>query len=239
MSAHERAKLEAIENLWKSYSTIYQNRGIDLARLITDWTTGEVEKLPIPGARLDFWELCDLGCRTELLVAIIALVRLGPEVEKFWKWVVGGPYQREKLKRDLERAARTLDQMFDELTTDESEQLKAALARTGQMSPGHLAEQLRMYAGFATFAEYLSEQTSARSFEEGPRYLLVAYVKNATGNFHDRQISSLFGSATGSPEYGEEAQRMWRLRNYSRLDASLSTLADLVTAVSVVLSSNT
>jgi hypothetical protein len=85
--------------------------------------------------------------------------------------------------------------------------------------------------------EALSAETQAHSAESLPKYLLSAYVKQATGDFHDREVSALIGSALGTGIYDETAHRMWRSRNYEQLDKTSSALANLLLGFGVVVSS--
>ena len=49
----------------------------------------------------------------------------------------------------------------------------------------------------------------------------------------------LIAELGGPAEYDEVAQRMWRRRNYERLDEHLSGLADGLNAMSIVMSGKT
>jgi hypothetical protein len=59
------------------------------------------------------------------------------------------------------------------------------------------------------------------------KYLFSAYVYRATSRFHDKEVSDLIGAALGIT-YDETAHRMWRNRNYKRIDKTLSNIADIL-----------
>jgi hypothetical protein len=56
-----------------------------------------------------------------------------------------------------------------------------------------------------------------------------------TGRFHDRNVSGLIAEVTGSTDYIEVAQRMWRGRNYKRIDKHFSWMTRFLVAMSVVI----
>jgi len=84
----------------------------------------------------------------------------------------------------------------------------------------------------------VSEETQAHSSDSIPKYLISAYVKRATGDFHDAQVSALIGSALGTGTCDETAHRMWRSRNYAQLEQEYSSLADLLMGIGVVTALN-
>jgi len=58
-----------------------------------------------------------------------------------------------------------------------------------------------------------------------------------TGRFHDRSVSGLVGEVLGPSDYNEVAQRMWRSRNYERIDKHYSWITRFLVAMSVVIAS--
>ena len=56
-----------------------------------------------------------------------------------------------------------------------------------------------------------------------------------TGRFHDRSVSGLIGEIVGSPDYNEVAHRMWRARNYERIEKHFSWIPRFLVAMSVVI----
>jgi hypothetical protein len=88
---------------------------------------------------------------------------------------------------------------------------------------------------FITFAERFSAYAELASLAEICKYVLASYVKRSTGRFHDRNVSALIGALTQSSDFNEVAQRMWRSRNYNRLDKHFSSIAALLVAMSVAM----
>lgn len=55
------------------------------------------------------------------------------------------------------------------------------------------------------------------------------------GSFlHDVEVSALIGSALGREGYDETAHRMWRSRNYERLEKGNSSLVQILLGIGVV-----
>jgi hypothetical protein len=53
------------------------------------------------------------------------------------------------------------------------------------------------------------------------KYSLASVVKRVSGKFHDCEVSAMPGAALGNFEYDETAHRVWRIRNYDRLERCL------------------
>ena len=106
----------------------------------------------------------------------------------------------------------------------------------GRIPFSRVASELRFYVRFLNLAQSLRKDTESHSLEEVSKYLLASYVKRMTGRLHDRNVSGLIGEMAGPSDYNEVAQRMWRLRNYRRLEKHHSKLGDFLVAMSVVIS---
>jgi len=143
---------------------------------------------------------------------------------------------QEKAIRTLEKTAATLEEVFREfLAAEEDDSVRAALAGMGRLPLSRLVSELRFYGGFLNLAKGLAADTETRSIKEVTKYLLAGYVKRATGQFRDRNVSALLGELVGPADYDEVAQRMWRARNYRRLEKHFSKLTDLLFAMGVVI----
>ncbi len=231
----ELGKFEAGQALWDAHRKILLKRGVDLDKAFAEWAERQGQKLASPGARTDFAELCRHGCTPQVLAAIIALFRFAPRVERLWAEMIGHPRKRQKVTRALEKAASMLEEVFGEFIAAEDESQRETFADLGRIPLSRLVSEVRFYIRFLNLAEGLAADTETRSIREVTNYLLASYVKRATGRFRDRNVSALLGELAGSVDYNEVAQRMWRTRNYQRLEKHFSKLTDFLFTMGVVI----
>ena len=220
-------------NLWQTYREVHREKGIDIAQFFSALATKLEEGLP-PEVREEFRELCDAGCLPEGLALLVALLRYSPNLQEAWTNLVGQSSNREKKRDALERAAKTLENVFDDALAGGS-QAEVGVFPKNRIPVSRVISELRTHARFVGFAERLRKDTETRSPVEFAKYMLTGYVKRMTGEFHDRCVSGLFGEAVGPEDYGETAQSMWRFRNYARLDGHHSGIVKLAVAMSVVI----
>ena len=114
----------------------------------------------------------------------------------------------------------------------EGENQKADYAAIGRVPPSRLVSEVRFWATMIKIDLKLADELQVYSLAELTRYLLVGYVRRATGTFCDRNVSGLTGAIVDSPDHNEVAQRMWRYRNYNRLETHLSWIPDLLLGMS-------
>lgn len=221
--------------LWKSYRDICRGKQIDTIKLYMDQAEEEKQKLASPGAREDFVELCEAGCFQPVLAGIVMLLRCAPRLETFWTEMVGRPDNREKTTRTLESAAQTLENLFSGVIESEKEGKSLELEKIGRLPISRVVKELRVYIRLIKLASSLSAETETRSPAELAKYLASGYVLSMTGRFHDRCVSGLVSEASGSLEYIEVTHRMWRTRNYERIDKHFSWMTRFLVAMSVVI----
>ena len=94
---------------------------------------------------------------------------------------------------------------------------------------------MRKYARLLRMVESLPKETEARSLVSVVKYCLVAYVHWATKRFHDKEVSSMIAGTLESYDYCEDTHKMWRARNYRRLEPHLFTVAKFLQAAHVVI----
>lgn len=242
MDETAKPKIEELDvelAFWKSLREVYRARGINLAQSLANWSAALAQGLTSPGAREEFAELCKAGCRPHGLAALITLFRYSPLLETFWSEMVGQPSNRERAARTLEAAAQTLGTLYGDAIALGTEGEGELFTRIGRIPASRMISELRAHVKFISFAESLSADTETRSPVEFSKYLLTAYVRRMTGRFHDRSVSGLVAEMIGSPEYNEVTQRMWRARNYDRLDAHFSGMAKFVVAMSEAVAQTT
>jgi hypothetical protein len=221
--------------LWNLYRQTRQSAGIDIDKFYADCAEHVKRDLTSPGAREDFTELCKDGCFAQAIVAIITLIQYCPRLENFWKMIVGPPENRQRVIRTLENAATSLEGLFAIPISLENEKSPEEYARIGRIPPSRMIAELRLYSRAIGIAEKFAVETDTHSLAEFSKYILSSYVNRMTGSFHDRNVSGLIGETTDSPDYNEVAHRMWRHRNYERLDKVFSGVSGLVVAISIVM----
>jgi hypothetical protein len=227
-------ELKDEQDLWNKYRELRRTRNINIDQEFAAWAAEERQSLTSPGAREDFTELCKDGCTSQVLAVIVWLMRKSPELETFWQMIIGPQAKRQKVTRTLERTASTLEETFAVLITL-GEKDTVIFTKIGRIPLAHLVSELRWYIRLVNLAESLRKETGSHSLGEVSKYLLSSCVRRMTGSFHDRNVSGLVGEVAGVDDYSEVAQRMWRKRNYGRLDKHFSRMTNILVAASVVI----
>lgn len=237
MTATDKPKIEELEverTLWSAFRDTHLAKGINVDQEFAQWAAEQTKGLPSPGAREDFNELCQGGCTSQVLAAIVALMRDSPGLEIFWETVIGSPPKRQKAIRTLERAAATVEEIFGGFIAM-ADQNAATFTKMGRIPPSRMVSELRLYIRVLNLAQSVRKVTGSHSLAEVSKYLLSSYVQRMTGTFRDRNVSGLVAEVTGSVEYNEVAHRMWRSRNHRRLDKHYSWMTNILVAASVVI----
>jgi hypothetical protein len=238
MSEPEKPKIEDLADelaFWNTFREIHRAKGFDVARFYADAAV-EVERgLTSPGAREEFAELCRAGCLAQGLAGLIFLLRQSPLFEKFWTEIVGQESNREKATRSLESAIETLKTLYADVIALGNDAENERFTKLGRVPISRVISELRAHIRFINFVRILRSDTETRSPEQLVRYLLTSYVKRMTGEFNDRCVSGVIGEVLGLPDYNEVAQRMWRSRNYERLEKHYAWMVKLMVAMSVVI----
>ena len=238
MKPHQKQQFENLDEereFWALLREMRRERGIDYDGLLRDAVKYVKQKLPSPGARTDFIELEHAGCSPVVLGLLVELIHYTPTVKQFWENAVGVPSERRKAKKEFEAAAHRLARIFA-LTLNADDAIKEKLSRSTILMPSQLISQLNLYVKLITLGERLAEKSELHSLDEFGKYLLAAYVKRATGKFCDRNVSGLLAGLVGPTSFDETAQRMWRRRNYTRLEPHISGFADMLNAMGTVVS---
>jgi hypothetical protein len=223
-------------HLWNTAREMYMKRGFDIAARYAEWARKFHQSLPSPGVREDFDSLCTAGCPLQGLASLLFFLQNSAVLEAFWAEVAGQANERTKAIASLEKAAETLERLYPDAIYREETGEADILGETGRIPISQLVTELRLHAQVANIAQLLKRDTEARSAREVARYLLTAYVRRMTGRFHDQSVSGLVGEVLkGSDDYNDVAQRMWRSRNYERLNSHYSKVAKFLTGMSVVI----
>lgn len=246
---------------WAALCASYEAKGIDLPRLIQSWAKAKRDSLVDWATEKDFDTLCELGCGRFPLAIALWVIEASQHAAKKWRETIGSARRRDQVIRTLRKAADSLEEINEtfievmlrdaNITLDQDIRRLLSMDPTRSNTPGIAAwpkfapaphpatviRTLRLYARALGMFEAISEETQAHSAESLPRYLISAYVKRATGTFHDREVSALIGSALRTTTYYDEpAHRMWRSRNYEQLEKGFSSLADLLICIGVITS---
>ena len=115
--------------------------------------------------------------------------------------------------------------------------LKDTWPKDAAPHPGETIRVLRLYASLLRKLGSLGKKTGINSTDTLWKYVFSAYVHRATQGFHDVQVSRVI-EAVLNEGYDETAHRMWRSRNYERIDADLSFLPKLLIGIGFVSSSH-
>lgn len=228
-------ELGAELRFWNNYRELRRAKGFDPDLVLREWAAEKERSLTSPGPREEFAELCKHGCLPQVLALLVTLLRYSTLLETFWSEMVGNPDNRDKATRALENAAQTLEGLFGDVLASEKEGKNEDFAKIGRLPISSVVSELRFHVQFINFAKSLSTDTETRSPAELSKYLLSSYVKRMTGRFHDGGVSGLIGELVGSQDYNEVAQRMWRSRNYRRLEKHFSWMTRFLVAMSVVI----
>jgi hypothetical protein len=234
-----KAKAEALEDLWNAQCEIWRKRGVDLPVALKQWATQQESLLASPGARTDFEELHANGCVPELLAILVAFLRWSPTFEDFWSKVYGGSEDRRRLSKSLEKTARRFERLFLFSIQLEDKIPILKFEKLGRINPARLVSELRMYARMLDFIDRLPRETQTRSLADFGKFSLTEYVKQATGRFRDRNVSALVAEAIGSPDYNEVAHRMWRSRNFKRMNSHFEKLSELLSEIHILATART
>lgn len=220
-------KLKACECFWEVHRKVLKKKGIDLNQVSARWASRELEKLSSPGARDDFLELSRRGCTPTVLAAILFLFHFRSHFDRFWELVFGDQAKRRATIRTLRKAIRSIEGTFPFIIKNEDQEDRDIFKDVGRLPLTELILELNFYVDLLNFARIFTAETGARSLADVTKYLLVAHVKRATGRFRDKQVSGLLAEVIGPTDFNEVALRMWRSRNYERLDKHFGKLADL------------
>ena len=138
--------------------------------------------------------------------------------------------------RTLGNAAGVLESIgWNPVTPGDGEPLGVSPGTPGLPSVNELAASLRLYT-------WILEMAGDRNLSKSPvidlvKYALIGYVENKTGTPHDKEVSALIGAALRDTDYTEASHKMWRFRNFERLQGSLPQLLQFLSAFEILITS--
>ncbi|MGE0405856.1 MAG: gamma-glutamylcyclotransferase [Candidatus Korobacteraceae bacterium] len=237
VSSAESASSPSTEEVFSKVTAFLRERGTRRSDRIYQWATSRLDQLKDFHIEQDWKRLEELGVAREVLAAAGMLINIAPIFDFMFKTFFGDKRQRQARSRALLTpipALKELDQLWASFGVD-SESFASA---TKQLSPRSIISGLEHYSELMVFGENIFEILDANSALEVARYTLAGLAKRVTGSFHDREVSALTGASLQKADYDETAHRVWRIRNYSRLDASgAAYIPTALHALNVVLNS--
>jgi hypothetical protein len=252
--ADSRAEYVSLQGFWDAFCSASSRHGIFWPQFWDEWAKRKRESLKEWSAEASFDKLCMQGCRAIPLAITIEIIQRSPSFDSKWRGVIGSARQREQQIHSLEKAATVLESLLssfaDTILDDYRESLDADLferVRKETVAPSNLENwpttvlphpatairALREYASILRLFYSFEQEIAVGSALIFSKYLISAYVNKATATFHDPEVSALIGASLRAT-YDETAHRMWRMRNYERIDEHLSRFADLLVAIGVV-----
>ena len=210
---------QSLRNLWHALCSAEASRGVDLPQLVQQWTATKRESLVGQSSEADFDELCDAGCRPFSLALALAAIEASRTAATGWRKVFGSARHRQQIIRALCKAADALEEVQEKFIDISLEKCKATLDDDLRKSlsadpnlisaercvpewpkslpalPATTIRSLRAFAELFGSVDKLSEETHTHSPASLSKYLISAYVAQATAEFHDREVSAPIGSA--------------------------------------------
>ncbi len=206
--------------LWAFAEMYCSNRSWSLASVLSDLESTVRTTIRKRGIEPEFDELVKAGFSSQFLGLIVAAAHLLSTVADDMSDWIGDRREGERFDKTLTEAADALQQRFKGKEEDAEVSI---LTRLGYASPYQTVKSLRMYAMGMKGLRSVAPIFGVRDLDEFSNYLLTAIVKAITARFHDREVSSLLGAFRDADAYDETAHRMWRHRNFERLDAYLKS----------------
>lgn len=250
------AKLAAMQNLWDLYRSISAKRGLNVSERSARCAERRRRSLQKYVGRASFDKLRRAGCSALPLAITIAIMKPSRSFENKWQTITGSTRQRKQKIQAIEKAANVLEDLLGSLVDVMIEDRRGTIdivsrkkLRNELISPNDdvldtvkqpfmsdpaiIVRALRTYASILQMFESPRNSATLASSDMFAKYLFSAYVYRATGRFHDEEVSTLIGEVLGIP-YEVTAHRMWRMRNYKRIDKNLSELAEMLFAFGII-----
>lgn len=228
--------IAALQLYWDINRSKAENGGIDLKRIVVGWLGKQWQFIADEcGADFEFKSLVEAGCEPKMLALLLGALRRAPRAAGLRQILFGSARQREQTIRSLGKTVLLLRRLIPLAPGVKwsEEQCKAA----GVVPPDRVIDFLVKLQGMLEFANNLPRLSGVRSIEELARFAVCAYVEDATGRPHNREVAVCIGYALG--ESGDEAAHaMWRKRNWARLAKALERPRPLLLTVATFLERN-
>jgi hypothetical protein len=207
------------EDLLQDLELHFRQSGLCPSKKFHQWATFRLDVLRDFTIQSDWQRLEEMGVTRECLAVAMMLINLAPGIDPLLK-----QYSRNKRQRQakaemllspipvLEEIAQVRKGMYEESAREEIEKAH------DYPTPDSIINGLRLTADLLLMGDKLLDAIEANSMLEIAKYGLAGVVRRVTARYHDREVSALTGAALQKPDYDETAHRVWRIRNYPRLE---------------------
>jgi hypothetical protein len=221
-----------VQAFWDAWKRIGVEKEIDFPKLYRELAIHYSKHMGQGVAKSDFDGLVHSGCRPEPLALAVRMIAWSSRFRSFWQAIFSkSASERERKARILDKAATQMESLYSPLNVDASFPWPNHLGSR----PLAVIGSLRLHARLFRMFRAIPAESGEFSLEDVCKYCLTAYVLQATGRHHDREVSALIAAVLGTSYYDETTHRMWRTRNYAGLTKHHHKFADLLWAIHVVL----
>jgi hypothetical protein len=179
----------------------------------------------------DTERLVSLGVRPQTIAIAMMGIKLSLQFDRMF-----GQFGDKRTRRRRARALLAPLAVLEELANLMGELPPELPAADKFPRPAKIISDLKFLSSALGWGEWLYEFLGANSLFEVSKFALASLVREVTGKFHDREVSSLTAAALRNDEYDETRHRVWRISNYKRLQGSVSIATRLLVALNMVVS---
>ena len=222
---------------------LLRNRDAHLADGLT-WDRRVAAKLH-EDARFCFECLCRSGADRRGLAAAVWIALHANKVKEQFIRRIGTKQRRVGVVSQLRSTASLMESLAVSVgLTGEAETAFTHSPQgnsTAFQFPFGVSRTLETYAFLVECIPKIGTFVGVRSPRDVERYIVAAYVKKATGSWHDCETSVLLSSIESrGPDrlYDESTHRMWRTRNFERIDKLGDILVDSIHTLASSMDSN-
>ncbi len=249
-----------LRELWSLLCEIQTGRGKNLPTATQAWGT-TIRGSLLWEAQSCFDKLCSAGCNPISLAIVVWLLKISQSLAENWRIVFGLARRRLQIIASFTKTASLLEELHKSfgaiIFENQKNSIHNASGLLGDLaavdplsigivapislpelfkaSPVNPATTIRVLRAYAEILRgSLTIAGGAKSPDALAKYLISAYVKNTTGEFHDSEVSALIGSVRDDDGYDATAHKMWRSRNYQSLDKRNFSLVEALIGIGVV-----
>ncbi len=198
---------------------------------LAEWAEYRLKLLDDYNITEDFKRVEDLRIRKETLAILLMAINLSPGLDYGFGKLFGDKRTRQKHAAALLAPIPTLTILLDSMGN-----LAKDFKQTSLASPARAISDLKFLSSFFVMGDKIYEFLGVNSLLELSKFGLASLVHASGGNYLDREVSALTGAALQKPDYDETGHRVWRIRNFPRLQRSVPFLTKVCIAFNNVLS---